>query len=113
MFVIFVSFVVPYIIRCLMRDKPCAIHLQHQHIVHHPNLSRCHKLHLALMCQRIDRQTHAVALVHMASLGEKADEERLALHMGGGLRMHIPRNLLLGARVYPLPFFRVGAEVGV
>lgn len=97
----------------LMSDKPCAIHLQHQDVVHHPYLTALHELHLALVSHHIDRKADAIPLVHVSGLGNKLDVERLALYFSRRLRMNIARNELLAPGVNPLPLLTEEAKVGI
>lgn len=94
-----------------MRYEPCAVHLQHQYVVHHPYLSTRHELHLALVTHHVNGEAHTVALVYMASLGEELDVERLSFYISRRLRMHVASDLVARARVYPLPLLAKGTEV--
>ena len=93
-----------------MRYKSRTVHLQHQYVVHHPNLSALHKLHLSLMSVRVHREADATALVDMPSLGEKLDVKRGPLHLACRLRMHITSYQLTRPGVYPLPSLAKAAQ---
>ena len=92
-------------------DKPRAVYLKHQDVVHYPHLATIDKLHLALMTIHINRQADTVAFIDMACLGEKLDVELLAFHLPRRLRMHVASYLLTAAWVYPLPLFAELTEV--
>ena len=78
----------------LMGNKSRAIYFQYQNVVDHTYLSTLHKLHLALMLEDVNRETHTVAFINVACLGQETDKERFALDVYGGLWMHIASHLL-------------------
>ena len=90
-----------------MGDKPRAVYLKHQDVVHHPHLSTIDKLHLALMLEDVNREAYAVAFINMPCLGQKTDEERFTLDVCCGLWMHVASHLLTRSWVGPLPLLAV------
>lgn len=96
-----------------MRYKSCAIHFEHKYIVDDPYLATLHKLHLALMAVGVYGEADACAFINMASLGEKLDVERHTLHVTRRLGWVETRYTLSRARVVPLPFLHISAQLGV
>ena len=74
--------------------KSRAVYFEHEYIVNNPYLATLHKLHLALMLEDVNRETHTVAFINVACLGQETDKERFALYVSGGLWMHIAGHLL-------------------
>ena len=96
-----------------MRYESRAIYLEHKYVIDNPYLPTLHKLHLALMAQGVYSKTNACAYIHMSRLGEKLDIERHSLHVPCRLRRIEPCDTASRARVVPLPFFHVSAQLGV
>ena len=90
-----------------MGDKPRAVNLKHQDVVHYPHLATIDKLHLALMTIYVNRQAYAVAFIDMACLCEKLDVERNTLHLSRSLRMYVTCYYATASWVYPSPLLRV------
>lgn len=93
-----------------MGDKPRAVYLKHQDVVHYPHLSTIDKLHLALMTIYVNRQAYAVAFIDMTSLCEKLDVERNTLHLSRCLRMYVASHYAPASWVYPSPLLRVATN---
>lgn len=96
-----------------MSDKPRAVNLKHQDVVHYPHLATIDKLHLALMTIYVNRQAYAVAFIDMACLGEKLDVERNTLHLSRCLRMYVACHYTPAAWVYPSPLLRVATNLRI
>ena len=93
-----------------MGDKPRAVYLKHQDVVHYPHLATIDKLHLALMTIYVNRQAYAVTFIDMACLGEKLDVERHALHLSRCLRMYVSSHYTSATWVYPSQLLRVATN---
>ena len=96
-----------------MGYKSRSVYLQHKNVVHHAYLSRWNKLHLALVGQSVYREAHTVTCIDMSRLGDELDVKRMPFHLSGGLRMHVARDEIPAARVYPLPFLGICPQIGV
>lgn len=96
-----------------MGDKPRAVNLKHQDVVHYPHLATIDKLHLALMTIYVNRQAYAVAFIDMACLCEKLDVERNTLHISRCLRMYVTCHYTSAAWVYPSPLLRVATYLRI
>ena len=96
-----------------MGDKPRAVNLKHQDVVHYPPLATIDKLHLALMTLYVNRQASAVAFIDMACLREKLDVERNALLISRCLRMYVTCHYTSAAWVYPSPLLRVATYIRI
>ena len=94
-------------------DKPRAVYLKHQDVVHHSYFSTANKLHLALMTIYVNRQAYAVAFIDMACLGEKLDVERHTLHLSRCLRMYVTCHYAPAAWVYPSPLLCVATYLRI
>lgn len=93
-----------------MGDKPCAVNLKHQDVVHYPHLATIDKLHLALMTIYVNGKAYAVAFINMACLCEKLDVERNTLHLSRSLRMYVACHYASTSWVYPSPLLRVATN---
>ena len=93
-----------------MGDKPRAVNLKHQDVVHYPHLATIDKLQLALMTIYVNRQAYAVAFIDMACLREKLDVERNALHLSRCLRMYVSCHYTSATWVYPSPLLCVATN---
>ena len=96
-----------------MGDKPRAVNLKHQDVVHYPHLATIDKLHLALMTIYVNRQAYAVAFIDMACLREKLDVERNALHLSRRLRMYVSCHYTSATWVYPSPLLCVATYLRI
>lgn len=94
-----------------MGDEPGAVYFEYQDVVHYPYLLAVDELHFSLVAQYIYLQADAFTFIHMSSLGEELDVERLAFHLPRRLRMHVASYLLTAAWIYPLPLFAELAKV--
>lgn len=93
-----------------MSDKPCAVNLKHQNVVHYPHLATIDKLHLALMTIYVNGQAYAVAFIDMACLCEKLDVERHTLHISRCLRMYVTCHYAPASWIYPSPLLGVATN---
>lgn len=96
-----------------MSNESRAVYFEHKYIVDNPYITALHELHLALMSQCVYREAHTVACINMSRLGDELDVKRMPPHLGGGLRMHVARDEIPAARVYPLPFLGICPQIGV
>ena len=96
-----------------MGDKPCAVNLKHQDVVHYPHLSTIDKLHLALMTIYVNGQAYAVAFIDMACLCEKLDVERNTLHLSRSLRMYVTCHYTSATWIYPSPLLGVATYLRI
>ena len=96
-----------------MGDKPRAVYLKHQDVVHYPHLATIDKLNLALMTIYVNGQAYAVAFIDMACLREKLDIERNTLHLSRSLRMYVTCHYAPASWIYPSPLLGVATYLRI
>lgn len=97
----------------LMRYESRAVYFEHKYVVDNSYLATHHELHLALMAVGVYDEADACARVYMPPLSEELDVERHALYVTRRLRRVESRHTLSSARIVPLPFFHVSAQLGI
>lgn len=90
-----------------------AVYFQHKDVIHNPYFTTLDELHLALMAVDVYGEAYACTDVYVSRLGEKLDVERHTLHVPGCLRRIKTRDPASRARVIPLPFLHISAQLGV
>lgn len=97
----------------LMRYESRAVYFKHEYIVDNSYLATHHELHLALMAVGVYGKADACARVYMPPLSEELDIERHSLHVTCCLRRVESSDTASRARIVPLPFFHVSAQLCV
>ena len=90
-----------------------AVYFQHKDVIHNPYFTTLDELHLALMAVDVYGEAYACTDVYVSRLGEKLDVELHTLHVPGCLRRIKTRDPASRARVIPLPFLHISAQLGV
>ena len=96
-----------------MRYKSRAIYFEHKYVVDNSYLTTHYELHLALMAVGVYGKAYACASIYMPPFCEELDIERHSLHVTRCLRRVESRDTASRARIVPLPFFHISAQLCV